>query len=429
VRGLLLILDRPTIGERMSASTTRRAAKPKNGSHRDRLRVEPRVERALDARRRRLAEATAPYSTPPLEEIGERLERMLAAHVEKDGSSREFRVVDLQFLTGGASKQHFSFDLIERESHGVGTRRACVLRTALAESLGTAPDFLRELEVQRALRGVIPVADVVCADPDGVLFGAPAIVLERVAGATVPPEAAGKPSGFGSGFSRERRAKLGPAFIDMLARIHAFADSPQSKALTSFERPRAGTTEAADGVIAWWRRVWDDDKLEDHPMMEVAFDWLLENAPVAERIALVHGDYRAGNFLFDPATNEMTAMLDWELARFGDRHEDLGWALARIYTAKSEDGDDLVCGLLPREEFLRRYEELSGLAVDPERVFFYEVFNELKIAAIALGTGPRNAHERQSQAHLSNVVFAGAGYRCVARLHDLLAPRTGVGSR
>lgn len=413
----------------MSGSTTRRAGNPTVETRKDRLRVEPRVARALEARRRRLAAAKEPYTTPPLEEIGERLERMLAAHVEKAGSAREFRVVDLQFLTGGASKQHFSFDLIERDSGAVGTRRSFVLRTALAESLGTAPDFQRELEVQRALRGVIPVAGVLCADPDGELFGAPAIVLERVAGVTVPPEAAGKPSGFGSGFSRERRAKLGPAFVETLAHIHAFADSPASSALTSFERPRAGTTEAADGVVAWWRRAWDDDTLEKHPMMEVAFDWLLENAPVAETIALVHGDYRAGNFLFDPATNEVTAMLDWELARFGDRHEDLGWSLARIYTAKSEDGEDLVCGLVPREEFLRRYEDLSGLPVDPERLFFYEVFNELKIAAIALGTGPRNAYAQQSQAHLTNVVFAGAGYRCVARLYDLLAPRIGGGAR
>jgi hypothetical protein len=51
------------------------------------------------------------------------------------------------------------------------------------------------------------------------------------------------------------------------------------------------------------------------------------------------------------------------------------------------------------------------------------VLNELKIAVIALGTGPRNAQASQSQVHLTNVVFVGAGYRCVARLHELLAPR------
>jgi aminoglycoside phosphotransferase (APT) family kinase protein len=227
----------------------------------------------------------------------------------------------------------------------------------------------------------------------------------------------------GSAFSPERRAVLAPEFVDNLARIHGFADSSGTGFLPSFGRPREGTTEAAEWALGWWRRVWDDDALEDHPMIEVAFDWLEENAPVADRVSLLHGDYRTGNFLFDPETNRMTAVLDWELSHFGDRHEDLGWTLARIYSVRDADGTDLVCGLAPREWLFRRYEERTGQEVDRGRLFFYEVLNELKIAVIALATGPRNALERQSQAHLSNLVFVPAGSRCLARLHELLAPR------
>lgn len=69
----------------------------------------------------------------------------------------------------------------------------------------------------------------------------------------------------------------------------------------------------------------------------------------------------------------------------------------------------------------RRRERLASGR--PERLLYHELLNELKIAVIALGTGPRNAHARQSHAHLSNLVFLPAGYRCAARLHDLLAPR------
>jgi aminoglycoside phosphotransferase (APT) family kinase protein len=386
--------------------------------HAARTRIEPRIDRALAKRRERLASPRAPYSPAPLDEIRSRLERFLAARLPFAA-----RVLDVQPLTGGASKQHFAVEIEEPASGGEPRRRSLVLRTALAESLGTAPDLQREFEIQRAIRGVVPVPEVLCADPDGVVFDAPAIVLERMPGATVPPEAAGKPSGFGSYFSPERRALLAPAFVENLVRIHGFADAPAASTLESFERPRAGTTEAADSGLAWWKRVWSDDALEDHPMVDVAFDWLEEHAPVADRISFLHGDYRTGNFLFDPDTNRVTAILDWEMSRFGDRHEDLGWTLARIYTAKDDDGTELVCGLATRDWFLRRYAELSGLPIDPERLFFYEVFNELKIAVIALGTGPRNAHERQSHAHLSNLIFAPAGFRCLARLHELLAPR------
>jgi aminoglycoside phosphotransferase (APT) family kinase protein len=146
--------------------------------------------------------------------------------------------------------------------------------------------------------------------------------------------------------------RLGPQFLENLARIHALAETDAGRKLAAFQRPAANTTEATDWGVAWWRRSWEDDALEDFPMIQVAFDWLEEHAPVTERIALVRGDYRAGNFLFDPNTDRTTAVLD--LARLGDRHEDLGWTLARIYTVVDADGTELVCGLVPRGEFLRR---------------------------------------------------------------------------
>jgi aminoglycoside phosphotransferase len=40
---------------------------------------------------------------------------------------------------------------------------------------------------------------------------------------------------------------------------------------------------------------------------------------------LVHGDYGPNNVLLDPATFEVTAVVDWELAHLGDPVEDLAW--------------------------------------------------------------------------------------------------------
>jgi aminoglycoside phosphotransferase (APT) family kinase protein len=377
-------------------------------------RIEPAIERELEARKRRLGEVRAPFVLPSIDEVGRRLSALVAATL-RAGST----VCSLQPLTGGASKQHFAFDL---EEPG-GKRRSLVLRTALGECLGTPPNFRRESEVQRALRGVVPVAEVVCVDADGEHFGAPAIVLERVSGVTAPPEAAGRPSGLGMLFPAGRRARLAGAFVENLCRIHQFADAPGAASLVSFERPARRSREAADGVIAWWRRVWEDDAVEDHPMVQVAFDWLEENGPATESVSLVHGDYRSGNFLFDVESNAVTAILDWELARFGDRHEDLGWTLSTINAAVDDDGQLFVCGLEPRASFLAHYEEISGLPVDPQRLFFYEVFAELKVAVIALGIGPRNAAARQSHAHLANLVFSPLGWRSLARLAEMLRPR------
>src|SRR5882672_1433538 len=131
----------------------------------ERFRVESRVARALAARRERLASARAPYSPASLEEIRDRLVRFLAARLPFAA-----RLIDLEPLTGGASKQHFLFHV--EEPGPQMRRRSLVLRTALAESLGTAPDLQRELEVQRAMSGVVPVPEALCADPDGIDFGA-----------------------------------------------------------------------------------------------------------------------------------------------------------------------------------------------------------------------------------------------------------------
>ncbi|WP_181786408.1 phosphotransferase family protein [Streptomyces phytophilus] len=51
---------------------------------------------------------------------------------------------------------------------------------------------------------------------------------------------------------------------------------------------------------------------------------LPEEAPRAGKV-LVHGDFGPNNVLLDPGTFEVTAVVDWEFAHFGDPVEDLAW--------------------------------------------------------------------------------------------------------
>ena len=52
-------------------------------------------------------------------------------------------------------------------------------------------------------------------------------------------------------------------------------------------------------------------------------DAMLADVPAAERAALVHGDFRLGNMLFDGAVPR--AVIDWEIWAVGDPLVDLGW--------------------------------------------------------------------------------------------------------
>jgi aminoglycoside phosphotransferase (APT) family kinase protein len=49
------------------------------------------------------------------------------------------------------------------------------------------------------------------------------------------------------------------------------------------------------------------------------------SGPAIAGQVLVHGDYGPNNVLLDPASLEITAVLDWEWAHVGDPVEDLAW--------------------------------------------------------------------------------------------------------
>jgi aminoglycoside phosphotransferase (APT) family kinase protein len=121
--------------------------------------------------------------------------------------------------------------------------------------------------------------------------------------------------------------------------------------------------------------------------MDVAANWLERNLPPLDRVSVVHGDYRSGNFLFDEASGCITAWLDWERGHLGDRHRDLAWMTQREKGHVAEDGKTyLVCGLIPLETFYQRYREASGLTVDAERVRWYQVLNCFQVITTTMAT-------------------------------------------
>ncbi len=86
-----------------------------------------------------------------------------------------------------------------------------------------------------------------------------------------------------------------------------------------------------------------------------------------------------GNFLV--RNGSISAILDWELVHLGDPHEDLGWMCMRAFRGRSP----LMCHLVARDELYRSYQELSGIAVDPRAVNFYEIFGTFRLAVMHVG--------------------------------------------
>jgi len=299
----------------------------------------------------------------------------------------EFHLSEQRWFSGGASKIQMGFHLHWNEP-GVGpTVTRLVARMEPAESLNST-SRQREFELLAAFSGVIPVPRVYWVDPDGTWFPEPALVYAFAEGTTKPRVDQGKVAGIGTGFGPELRKILAPQFVDYLARIHTF--DTESVAFDAFDRPSVGTTQSALWQLNRARRIWEEDRGEELPLMEVAGNWLERNLPTLDRVSVVHGDYRSGNFLFDEASGRITAVLDWERGYLGDRHRDLAWTTARQYGHWSEDGKTfLASGIAPVDELLERYEEVSGLKVDPIRLRYYRIFNCYQIVVTALASSYR----------------------------------------
>lgn len=334
--------------------------------------------------RKMLRRGGPPYSHPTLDELGKQLRSMLDEVVRGD-----YELSGLRWLTGGASKVQIAFDLSWADESGSRDERL-VVRMDPAESANTTSRE-RETELLRAFERLLPVPKVFWLDADARWFAEPALVYGYVDGVTRPRDSsAGQVIGLGTDYGPHLRNLLAPQYLDALATIHT-ADIGRMS-FTTMDVPAPGTTDSARLQLNRALRVWEEDRMEDFPLMDAAAAWLEEHLPVLDRASVVHGDFRSGNFLFDESSGQVTAWLDWERGHLGDRHRDLAWITQREKGHFAEDGTTyLVCGLIPADEFYDRYQEASGLTVDHERLKFYEVLNCFQIVTTTTATAARVA--------------------------------------
>jgi aminoglycoside phosphotransferase (APT) family kinase protein len=168
------------------------------------------------------------------------------------------------------------------------------------------------------------------------------------------------------------REKIGRRKWTILGEI-AKAD-PEALGLTTVMAPVA-PGDCWRRELDYWEGVLDEDEIAPQPIIRAAIRWLRTNPPPpAQKISVVHGDYRTGNFLYD-TEGEIHGVLDWEMSHLGDPLEDLGWTLNRIWCWGQ---DDLRGALLPRDEAIAVWEQASRLKADPAALHWWELFNCVK---------------------------------------------------
>jgi aminoglycoside phosphotransferase (APT) family kinase protein len=261
-------------------------------------------------------------------------------------------IAEVGLLTGGASMETWAFTadgapLILRRRGGA----------PVDDHPGRKPPLDREAEViAAAVAAGVPAPEVVrvCTPADAL---GEAYVMRRVAGETL-----GKRIVRDAAFA-PARAVLARQCGAALARIHA---TPPPSGLDTVDAAATLTnyeaTWRASGAV--------------RPTIEAAFRWLerrLPAEPVAPR--LVHGDFRNGNLMIDPA-HGLAAVLDWELAHLGDPAEDLGWICTNSW--RFGQPQRRVGGFGDLDDLLAGYVAAGGEPIAPERVDFWQMVGSLK---------------------------------------------------
>jgi len=318
------------------------------------------------------------------DDIGDRLRAFLERALDRDG----LEVRDLRRLSGGASRETWSFDLLDAVRGGT---EPLVLQRIRAGTMGGAVSMEAEARLLRAAAAAgVPVAPVVAASDDVAVVGSPFLVMVRLEGETIA-----------------RRIQRDDEFVTARGRLV----SQCAEALAAVHRvPLADAAHLQPQEPIRQLRDLIDVLGQPHPAFELGLRWLEEHRPPPSPTTVVHGDFRLGNFMIDD--QGLRAVLDWELAHLGDPMEDLGWLCVRAWRF----GSDLpVAGVGEYDELFSAYAAASGVAVDPETVRWWEILGTLRWGVICI---------MQASAHLTgasrSVELAAIGRRVCENEYDVL---------
>lgn len=328
----------------------------------------------------------------------------LAAFMAETLRAPDIRIANVAPVQGDVSRETLRFDAVTPE------RRHCLILRR--DPPGRPAETERRIEFA-ALRSFhdscVPVPRPIALVEDGSVLGRPFMVMQRIDNAIAP--ALFLPDAFG-----EHRESLGRSFFSILGSIHA--TDPQTSDLASVATAPAPRTCWRQELERWESAI-ETDALEPQPIALAAIRRLRRNPPPPpQSLAIVHGDYRNGNFLTD-GKGSISAILDWELAHIGDPHEDLAWALDPLWSARTANGASrLAAGMLEFDEAIAIWSRASRRIFDPEAFRWWSLLAGVKGIAVAL-----SCSRRFSEMDKPDPGLAFTGLHSLIRHNKIIADR------
>ncbi|MEL7452466.1 MAG: phosphotransferase family protein [Pseudomonadota bacterium] len=333
------------------------------------------------------------------------LAERFAAYVqdELDGASN-VEVTMLARIHGGASRETYSIDLSYKQGD-TAVARGVILRRDPPDSLIHTERKVEFAAIQSVQHADIPVPKALFLEESGVALGAPFFVMERIeTGVSANP--------FQLEAFDPHRETIGRQVFRHIGRI-AQIDLQDAPIVDVVDIPAADMCWSRE--LDYWEREIDTHARQPQAIAKAAIRHLRRNPPPpAQRLSIVHGDYRVGNFLHDEA-GRITAVLDWEMAHIGDPYEDFAWACDPLWS-----GGDITraAGLLPWPEAIAEWELASGCKFSFDAYEWWSIFASVKAIGIWISSARAFADARND-----DPILAWSGWFTHAAHERILSAR------
>lgn len=315
-------------------------------------------------------------------------QRLLAYCRHRMPDAQGLRVEQLQRIFGGGSRETWRFRLSERRDDHT-TQHDLILRRDPDASLIDTQRRVEVAAIRLFEQGPVPVPRIWWLEEDPRHLGHPFFVMQAITGCEAGPMKLMMPP-----FSAHH-ARIAEQKWRLLGQIARADPAPVLAALAEGQgnAPPPPTVDTAwQHELDHWAGVIADKAPEPQPIAEAALRWLRAHPPPpAQRLSLVHGDYRTGNLLVAP-DGGLRAVLDWELAHAGDPLEDLAWGFNAVWRFGAPG---LMGGLATREHAIATWQRASGLTADASALHWWELFSCVKGQGIWLGAAHAFANAGQ----------------------------------
>jgi aminoglycoside phosphotransferase (APT) family kinase protein len=255
-------------------------------------------------------------------------------------------------LAGGRSKQ----TVLVAQTGAAGLPEMLVIRQDWSSAV-TGTSVVTEFELLRRVAGAglkAPMPLILETDP--AILGSPFLVMQRMPGA---PR--------GDIFHPPASERLALDLAQQLALLHAL---PVAEFDALGVPTEAFSKDQLRQGLAGFRETYGAIGLPS-ATINAAFDWLEAAIPTVDGArALTHNDLGCHNFLIDG--EDLSAILDWELAHIGNPAADLGYI--RNFVGK----------MTSWERFMAAYEAAGGPKITPETVDFYTIWCGVRLFCLLM---------------------------------------------